>query len=869
MRVRRASAIVKKVSPSSWRRLRLLNAATRSLFSSIGIRLVMVVLVTGVLAFATIGSLTMYRLQAGLKEQALELGQLSERQLAHRLDSEAQLARARVEAIGLEMPLRLRQITQRSDVSRAVVSQNDVALRELLTSIARTSGFEVLIAFDDSGRVMGANTSNNLLAINNHVRKTDIGGKLAAILENNTRAYPRALSMTGELDAEFSQILGLPGPATLAHFAFEPVFDDFGDLLGALAGIRTLAQREHTLENFTSLSNAGVMILRGDQVISAAGPEGVKLSNTEQSPDKLIRSDDGAHVARCIDYEDRLKVCTFTDATAVRATQDQMFRIGSDQTKELMRQFLASAALTLAALIAALLIIVRHTTRGLSDLSEAARAVAAGDLDTPFKVNGVGEIRTLSVAFGRMLSNLRASVGQIRTLAFFDTITELPNREKIKIDGPVTIAQAERGTLLFIDLDGFKSINDTFGHNMGDQLLRKVANELRKYFLEARDIYQAGKILLARVGGDEFAAIIPGIESKQQASAIANGAIDVLRQPFTVGGSKINIGASVGITMFPEDAKTYEDLLVNADLAMYAAKNKGRNTSMFYTAELASAARERLTLENELKEAIKKRALSVHYQPKCDCHDGRIRGVEALVRWRHPRLGPIPADRFIKLAEEAGLIADIDRFVISQAVREIGELIREGSDIVLAVNVTQSELADPFFMRDIVRVLKNANYPPSQLEIEITESIAMRDPEQVAMRVSSLRQLGIRFAIDDFGAGYSNLATLARLPFDTIKLDRSLITNVAKDTEKQTILRIALGLAKEFGFESVAEGVETLEDLKFIADEGATMGQGWVFSPAVPIEELKVLLDPRRLDPKRLAGERLEAATPQKKTMHS
>ncbi|HKY88169.1 MAG TPA: EAL domain-containing protein [Pseudorhodoplanes sp.] len=864
MRVRRVNAVLKAVSPSLWRRWRLLGAWTKSLFSSIGMRLVMVVLVTGVLAFATIGSLTMFRLQAGLKEQATALGELSERQMVHRLDSEAQLARARVEAIGQEMPLGLRQIAQRSDVSRAVVSQNDVALRELLFAVARTSGFDVLIAFDESGRVMGANTGNNLLAINNYIRGTDFGAKLSRILENNTRAHPRALASTGELDAEFSRILNLSEPAVVAHFAFEPVFDDFGDLIGALGAIRTLGEREHTLENFTSLSNAGVMILRGTDVVSAAGPEGVRLSNLNQSSDELIRSDDGAHVARCVDYEQTLKVCTFTDASAVTATKNQMFRIGAEQTQTLMRQFLASAALTLAALIVALLIIVRHTTKGLSDLSAAARAVAGGDLDTPFSVKGVGEVRGLSLAFERMLSNLRSSMGQIRKLAFYDTITELPNREKIKIDAPDAIEDAKFGTLLFIDLDGFKSINDTFGHNMGDQLLRKVSKALREYFLEAKDIYRTGSIQLARVGGDEFVVIIPGIESKQQAGAIASGAIDVLRQPFNINGSKINIGASVGITMFPTDAVSYEDLLVNADLAMYAAKNKGRGTYMFYTPELASSARERLTLENELKEAIKNRALSVHYQPKCDCHDGRIRGVEALVRWRHPRLGPIPAGQFIKMAEETGMIADIDRFVISQAVREIGGLIREGSDIVLAVNVTGSEIGDPFFIRDIVRVLKDENYPPPQLEIEITESIAMRDPEQVASRVAGLRQLGIRLAIDDFGAGYSNLATLARLPFDTIKLDRSLITNVANDPEKQSILRIALGLAKELGFESVAEGVETLEDLKFVANAGATMGQGYVFSPAVPLEELKVLLEPRRL-----AGKRVEAAAPEKRKMHS
>jgi diguanylate cyclase (GGDEF)-like protein len=833
-------------------------------FSSIGMRLVLVVLMTGVLAFAIIGSLTMFRLQNGLDEQARALGHLSERQMVHRLDGEAQLARARIEAIGQEMPLRLRQLAQRSDVSRAVVSQNDVALNELLLVVARTSGFEVLIAFDRSGRVLGANTGNNLLAINNYVRDTEIGKNLSVILENNSRAHPRAFANTEELDREFEHVFRLSGPAIVAHFAFEPVFDDFGDLVGALGGVRPLAQREHTLENFTSLSNAGVVIFRNNEVVSAAGPEGIDFSNLEQSPDQLIRSDHGTHVARCASYERTLKVCAFTDASAVTATQNQMFRIGAEQTQSLMQQFLASAALTLAALIISLLIIVRHTTSGLTDLAVAARAVAGGDLDTPFSVKGVGEVRGLSFAFERMLSNLRTSMGKIRTLAFYDTVTELPNREKIKIDGPVTIEEAKFGTLLFIDLDGFKSINDTFGHNMGDQLLRKVSKVLRQYFFEAGNIYKAGKILLARVGGDEFVVIIPGIESKQQANAIARGTIDILRDPIALAGSQVNIGASVGITMFPADATNYEELLVNADLAMYAAKNKGRNTCVFYTPELAIVARERSALENELRDAIKKQALSVHYQPKCDCHDGRIRGVEALVRWRHPRLGPIPADKFIKLAEETGMIADIDRFVIAQAVREIGKLIREGADIALAVNVTAGEISDPLFIRDIVRVLKNENYPPQKLEIEITESLAMRDPELVSSRVAGLRQLGIRFAIDDFGAGYSNLAALARLPFDTLKLDRSFITNVAHDPEKQSILRVALGLAKELGFESVAEGVETLEDLQFVANAGATLGQGYVFSPAVPLEELKVLLDPRRL-----VSERFEAASRPKKKMLS
>lgn len=864
---RRMNAVVKTTWPGFWRRWRAVRAGVSTLFSSIAMRLVAVVLLTGILAFGAIGGLTVLRLQKGLTEQAGALGHLSERQMADRLDAEAQLARARVESLGAEIGPRLRQIAQRTDVVKAILSRNDVPLREMFSAIAKTSGFDVLIAFDESGRVVGANTGNNLLTINHYIQNSEFGLRLASILKDNNRSDPRGDSHTEELDIEMLPVFGLPEHTLVGHLAYEPVFDEFGDIAGALIAVRTLAQREHTLENFTSLSNAGVAILRGKEIVSSAGPKGVSFSNIVEGVDGLIHSDDGAHVARCVPYEQSLKVCTFADASLVRATQNQMYRIGAEQTQSLMRQFLASSALTLAALVLVLLIMVRYSTSGLSDLSAAARNIASGNMDTKIPVRGAGEVRTLSVAFARMLENLRTSMNQIRTLAFYDTVTELPNREKIKLDAPAVIDSATSGTLLFIDLDGFKSINDTFGHNMGDQLLRKVSKTLREYFLEAKDIYKTEKILLARVGGDEFAAIIPGIESKQQAGAIAGGAIDVLRHAFSIGGLQVNIGASVGITMFPEDAVSYEQLLVNADLAMYAAKNKGRNTCKFYTPELASTARERLTLENELKDAIKKRALSVHYQPKCDCHDGRIRGVEALVRWRHPRLGPIPADQFIKLAEETGMIADIDRFVISQAVREIGALIRDGADIVLAVNVTGGEIGDPFFIRDIVRVLKDENFPPPRLEIEITESIAMRDPEQVSSRVAGLRQLGIRFAIDDFGAGYSNLATLARLPFDTLKLDRSLITNVANDPEKQSILRIALGLTKELGFESVAEGVETLEDLQFVANAGATMGQGYIFSPAVPIHELKVLLEPRRL----ALGRQEEAseAPSRKHKMHS
>jgi diguanylate cyclase (GGDEF)-like protein len=445
-----------------------------------------------------------------------------------------------------------------------------------------------------------------------------------------------------------------------------------------------------------------------------------------------------------------------------------------------------------------------------------------------------------------MLATLQSSMGTIRQLAFYDTVTGLPNREKIRSDAPGIIKSAKCGAFMFLDLDGFKSINDTFGHKSGDVLLKNVAERLTEFF--ADDVGDGRtKVTIARVGGDEFAAIVPNVESELAAKKIARHLIDILRFPFEVGGLRMSIGASVGVTRFPADGTTYEELLINADLAMYSAKKKGRNTFAFFDREIADNAKARLSLENDLREAVRTQQLAVEYQPKVSCLNGQVCGVEALVRWAHPRAGNVSAQEFINIAEETGLIAEIDRFVLERSLKEIGQLIASGSDVLLAVNVSAADIEDPLFAIETIKLLKKTSFPPSRLEFEITESVAMRDHRIVSPHIASLRQLGIRFVIDDFGTGYSNLATLARLPFDGVKLDRSLISNVANDKEKQSIVRIALSLASEFGFETVAEGVETPEDFKFIAEAGTTMAQGFLFSKSLPLDQIAAILQPRRM----------------------
>ncbi len=816
--------------------------------SSIAARLIATVLATAILAFATIGGLAMFRLDLGLQKQAEALGHLSARQLSDRLDGEAQLARARIDAIGSETALRVRQLAERADVARAVASRNDITIRELLASVAKTSDMQRLIAFDPDGIPIGVNDPLDLLAINKGFHNSGFATELASILNNNSRSHPRGYQSTYAVPSELLKALRLPAHSEIAHEAFEPVFDDFGELIGALAGFRLLNRTESTLDNFSSLSNAGVVIMHGNEMVSAAGPK-AKFSQMNPDSHGLIHSDDGAHVARCADHGASLKVCTFTDASVVTATRDQMFRIGAAETRDLMRQFLAVAAVTLVMLVVALLVGVRRATFGLSALASAARTVAAGNIDEPFKPVGVGEIYSLGLAFEWMLANLRASMGKIRQLAYYDSVTGLANREKFRKDSIEVFGKSPCGSLWFLDLDGFKAINDSFGHKTGDLLLRRVSERLSEFLSEVLATQRASfdQLALGRVGGDEFVMIIPGEVNPEILGRMAKGLLERLCVPFEINGSRVSVGASIGITIFPVDGTNSEELLINADLAMYAAKQRGRNTFAFFTPEISEIAKSRLALEQDLKDAVRAGQLSVQYQPIVSCQDGTVHGVEALARWNHAELGSIAPERFIPIAEETGLIREIDRFVLQKAIEDIGVLIEAGLNVILAVNISAATIEDSFLVDETKKLLTTSGFDPAKLELEITELVAMRDPDNVTRSIVGLRQLGIRLAIDDFGAGYSNLATLARLPFDTVKLDRSLVAGLALDREKQTIVRLGLTLAKELGFDTVVEGIEQMEDFALVANYGATFAQGYLFSAPVSMDELWTLLQPARL----------------------
>ena len=825
-----------------------LSARERLRSLPIGARLAAVVLMTGCLTFGVIGVLTSLRLDRGLHEQAAALGALSERQLGQKLQAEANLARARLDMLFAEADRQVLALAQRVDVMQTVQTRNDITIRELFAPAADTARIDVLLAVAPDGLVAGANVPVDLLAVNDSIHTSQLGVEIHRILKSASRRNRGSFNETRRLGESLGPALGI-GHAKIGRILIEPIFDDFGDVAGVLIGVRLLAPVEPTLEQFAELANVGVVVLTASGPMSRAGAP-VELAYQPRSQAGLLFTADGTHVAQCAEYIAASLVCAFTDVAEVKASQDQMFRIGAQQSRSLMSWFLVLAAVSLVALVAALLISVRHATRGLPQLSRAAASVAQGELDVPFTAMGVGEVRSLGVAFEAMLSNLQSSLGQIRQLAYYDQVTGLANREKIRLDASARLkflSTANAAAFLFVDLNRFKAINDTFGHKIGDQLLSNVADRLKAFFQAKEEARLIGEALLARLGGDEFLAVISRQGEPLRIEELLDDLLDTLREPYEIGPARMLVGGSVGVALFGVHGSDYETLLMNADIAMYVAKRRGGSSCVMFTADAAEMMQERLAIENDLKIAVRERRLEVHYQPKISCADGSIVGVEALARWQHPKRDYIPPSKFIMIAEEAGLVPDIGLFVLERSIEDFTGVLAGGPPISLAVNVSVIQLEDLNFASAVQRILQRTGFPPTLLELEITESMAMRDSEVVQQQIGSLRALGVHIAIDDFGTGYSNLATLARLPIDTIKLDRSLVQDLPTSAEKQTIVRTIFGLARSFGFQTVAEGVETAEELGFLVREGADIAQGYLFSPAVPISTLVLLLQPSGL----------------------
>ncbi len=437
------------------------------------------------------------------------------------------------------------------------------------------------------------------------------------------------------------------------------------------------------------------------------------------------------------------------------------------------------------------------------------------------------------------ISRLKVAESTARQLTYYDPLTNLPNRslfrERLEASVRSAKAQGEQVALLLVDLDQFKKVNDTLGHAAGDQLIRQVAHRLAEAI--------PSSATLARLGGDEFAVTLPD-PAEAEAAAVARRLLEALGRPFSLQGQEIFVTASIGIALYPNDAREVEELISNADVAMFRVKEVGRNSYHFFTADLNAASFERLMLESELRHALAREQLLLHYQPKVRLADGRLTGMEALVRWQHPELGLVSPGRFIPLAEETGLIVPLGEWVLRSACQQTRlwrDLGQQG--LRVAVNLSAQQFKLPDLVERITAILVESDLPGEALELEITESDIMRDAAEAARILKQLKEMGIRLSIDDFGTGYSSLAYLKRFPIDTLKVDQSFSREVTESPDDAAIARAVIALGRSIGAQVVAEGVETRAQLEFFIAESCDEVQGFFLSRPVPPEQFQQLFD--------------------------
>ena len=451
------------------------------------------------------------------------------------------------------------------------------------------------------------------------------------------------------------------------------------------------------------------------------------------------------------------------------------------------------------------------------------------------------------------ISELKAAQLQMETLAFYDPLTGLANRRLFKNRLEKSVKSVLRSgssmALMFLDMDQFKRVNDTLGHDAGDILLKEVANRLTTAVRENDTV--------SRIGGDEFTILLTDVHQTSDILVVAEKLLHTMARPIRIKGQDIITTVSIGITMTPDDSTDVNTLMKNADLAMYRAKELGRNNFQFFSEDMNHSILAHLSLEKEITEAINREQFSLVFQPKISLSDFTVTGVESLIRWQHPEKGMITPDRFIPVAEETGQILEIGSWVLEQSCRQISSLIRSKvlpPHAKVAVNLSARQFTDPYLLQRIRSVLEITRIPPACLELEITESTLMEDVESAIQIMQEIKKTGVAIAIDDFGTGYSSLAYIKRFPIDVLKVDRSFVTDIPGDQNDMAITAAVIAMAHKLSLTVVAEGVETQEQLQFLRRNNCDEGQGYLFSRPLSLGQLHQFLNENERQAENSAG---------------
>jgi diguanylate cyclase (GGDEF)-like protein len=447
----------------------------------------------------------------------------------------------------------------------------------------------------------------------------------------------------------------------------------------------------------------------------------------------------------------------------------------------------------------------------------------------------------------------RKAKARIEYLAYYDVLTGLPNRQLFvrEVGRAIRTAKQEGHllALLYLDLDRFKRINDNLGHSVGDALLQNVARRLeqsvrpRDLELTATASRRAEQARIARLGGDEFVVLLSGLNDESQSAEVANRIREIMAEPLDCGGHRLVVTPSIGIALYPRDASDIEDLLVKADMAMYQAKDQGRNSYAFFGQTMAVRSLGRLELETDLRSAFENGDFRIFYQPKVELATGSIVGVEALLRWHHATRGWIAPELFVPVAEETGLIAKLGDWVITEACKQLSQWSKAGlGHLTIAVNVSVQQFARANFVDSVLRSLQQHGVHPRQLELEITESLLMRNVDDTTACMKRFREAGVTLSIDDFGTGYSSLGYLRQFPVDALKIDRSFVKDMHTSDDDAAICAAIIAMARELKLKVIAEGVSNAEQLKFLRKHRCDQVQGYLISKPIPVDDLEMLL---------------------------